>query len=209
MNLDGTLKNPPGPPKSKGEIKARDAASKAKLQAKKDALRLAFVTHRDALEKEDKWTGSRKFQDWLEDQGWAALKASPPAAAPDSAASSASPQPSAAEKDDANRKRNINRINCKCPPVLCLALAVSTERSVLCCIRWCCGVAPWGDCRCGLVHRDIQSGAGAGGMAVKSVSRRQSEISGALLPPELLEIHYFIIRSSYITFDYIDSFPRK
>ena len=34
MNLDGTLKNPPGPPKSKGDIKARDAASKAKLQAK-------------------------------------------------------------------------------------------------------------------------------------------------------------------------------
>ena len=77
-NPDGTLKNPPGPPKSKGEIKARDAASKAKLQAKKDVLRLAFVTHRDALEKDDKWTGPRKYQDWLEEQGWAAPKASCP-----------------------------------------------------------------------------------------------------------------------------------
>ena len=116
MNADGTLKKTPGPQKSKDDLKAQNKASKAKLQAKKDALRLAFVTHRDALANDDKWTGPRKYQDWLEEQGWAALKASPPAAAPASAASSASLQPSAAEKDDANRKRNINRINCKCPP---------------------------------------------------------------------------------------------
>jgi hypothetical protein len=64
-----------GPEKSTEQLKVEDAATRAKRQAKKVALRLAFVTHRDALEKEDKWTGSRKFQDWLEDRGWAALKA--------------------------------------------------------------------------------------------------------------------------------------
>ena len=149
MNADGTLKKTPGPQKSKDDLKAQNKASKAKLQAKKDALRLAFVTHRDALAKDDKWTGPRKYQDWLEEQGWAALKASPPAAAPASAASSASPQPSAAEKDDANRKRNINRINCKCPPVLCLAICCvhRTQRAVLhSVVLWCCslgGLSVW------------------------------------------------------------------
>lgn len=139
-NPDGSLKHKKGPVKSKEEVDAGIRASAAKRKAKKDALKLAFVTHRDALEKCGKWTGPRKFQDFLDEQGWAALKASSPAAAPASAASVAA-EPSAAEQDDAARKRANGRIHCNPLPPLCLSLCPSnkTQRAVLhSVVLWCC-----------------------------------------------------------------------